>query len=392
METSLKYDSYLFIPFIELSIESISQTGKNSKEKNRIEDICKKVLSRTYFTNIPEPKERESKLFAFEDEDIPKIENSKIATHTSTITIEDVFAYIDSLHDKAITQEIINEISSKLESIEDLSQDKKNAIISQLKTRLTKQNPPQPQPTPTPLPNQPILPQPNMMNPNAISSTIPMGMNPMMNARPNMPFGFFPNMIRPFPLMEQPKLFIDTTSRMNLAKYKTKPCRNYHSSVGCTRGDGCHFIHDPAYAGVEIPNFNLANYEKVTYPGINSNNNTFPHTTPMNNTTTPQPQNEGTTKEGEENGEIANNQITNTITANNQNPIPQPMTNPMNRNMMMRPMMIPQNMMMRPPMMMYNYRNPMMGMMPMMNMNMTNTMNMNTANNMNTAGENKEAK
>ena len=48
--------------------------------------------------------------------------------------------------------------------------------------------------------------------------------------------------------------------------------------------------------------------------------------------------------------------------------------------------------MMRPPMMMYNYRNPMMGMMPMMNMNMTNTMNMNTANNMNTAGENKEAK
>ena len=330
-------------------------------------------------------------MFAFEDENIPKIENSKIATHTSTITIDDVFAYIDSLHDKAITQEIINEISSKLESIEDLSQEKKNAIISQLKTRLTKQNPPQPQTTSTPLPNQPILPQSNMMNPNGIPSTMPMAMNPMMTARPNMPFGFFPNMMRPFPLMEQPKLFIDTTSRMNLAKYKTKPCRNYHSSVGCTRGDGCHFIHDPAYAGVEIPNFNLANYEKVTYPGITANTNTFPHPTPMNNNNTTTTQTEGA-KEGEENGEIANNNPNaNTTTTPNTNPIPQTMANPMNRNMMMRPpMMIPQNMMMRPPMMMYNYRNPMMGMMSMMNMNMANAMNVNTA--MNTNNENKEAK
>jgi hypothetical protein len=28
------------------------------------------------------------------------------------------------------------------------------------------------------------------------------------------------------------------------------------------RGDNCHFIHDTNYAGQDIPNFNLANYNK----------------------------------------------------------------------------------------------------------------------------------
>ena len=31
--------------------------------------------------------------------------------------------------------------------------------------------------------------------------------------------------------------------------YKTKPCRNFHSDVGCNREDKCHFIHDLNYAG-----------------------------------------------------------------------------------------------------------------------------------------------
>ena len=88
----------------------------------------------TYFTKIPEPKEEESMLFAFEDENIPKIENVKVATHTNTVTINDVFSYIDSLQDKAITPETIKEIRTKLESIEDISEEKKNAIINQLYT------------------------------------------------------------------------------------------------------------------------------------------------------------------------------------------------------------------------------------------------------------------
>jgi hypothetical protein len=60
-------------------------------------------------------------------------------------------------------------------------------------------------------------------------------------------------------------------TRMNLAKYKTKPCRNYHSSVGCSRGDACHFIHDPDYAGTEIKCFNLSKYKSSS----SSNGNTI---------------------------------------------------------------------------------------------------------------------
>lgn len=36
-------------------------------------------------------------------------------------------------------------------------------------------------------------------------------------------------------------------------KYRTEPCRNFHSSNGCTYGDNCHFIHDFNYAGKPIP-------------------------------------------------------------------------------------------------------------------------------------------
>ena len=37
-------------------------------------------------------------------------------------------------------------------------------------------------------------------------------------------------------------------------KYKTAPCKLFHSSQGCQYGDGCHYIHDPNYAGRETPN------------------------------------------------------------------------------------------------------------------------------------------
>ena len=60
--------------------------------------ICKKVLSVTYLNeqSISEPKENESKLFSFSDENIPKIENSKIATYTNDTTLDDVIKYIET--------------------------------------------------------------------------------------------------------------------------------------------------------------------------------------------------------------------------------------------------------------------------------------------------------
>jgi len=38
------------------------------------------------------------------------------------------------------------------------------------------------------------------------------------------------------------------------ANYKTVPCKMYHSPGGmCQRGEFCHFIHNPAFAGRELP-------------------------------------------------------------------------------------------------------------------------------------------
>lgn len=36
-------------------------------------------------------------------------------------------------------------------------------------------------------------------------------------------------------------------------RYKTLPCRWYHSSLGCDRGEKCDFIHDYNYKGVPPP-------------------------------------------------------------------------------------------------------------------------------------------
>lgn len=36
--------------------------------------------------------------------------------------------------------------------------------------------------------------------------------------------------------------------------YKTVPCKVYHGPMGhCSKGEFCHFIHDPSFAGREIP-------------------------------------------------------------------------------------------------------------------------------------------
>ena len=67
------------------------------------------------------------------------------------------------------------------------------------------------------------------------------------------------------------RMIMESAQRMNISKYKTKPCRNYHSSLGCTRGDNCFFIHDPNFKGREIQNFDPRNYERnfpLQIPGM----------------------------------------------------------------------------------------------------------------------------
>ena len=127
--------------------------------------------------------------------------------------------------------------------------------------------------------NKPIQQQPNNQNiNNNIPNAIP---NMPLSNIPNINFGIDPNlniinqlnnyqqqlqnnannMNRNKSNIDQ-RMILESAQRMNLSKYKTKPCRNYHSSTGCTRGDNCFFIHDPNFKGKEIQNFDLRNYER----------------------------------------------------------------------------------------------------------------------------------
>ena len=128
--------------------------------------------------------------------------------------------------------------------------------------------------------NPNTFPQTNPQNLNTIINnniinTVP-NINPMINM-PNINFtGFDPNLNvinqlnNPQQQMQNnrnksnldQRMIMESAQRMNVAKYKTKPCRNYHSSTGCTRGENCFFIHDPEYKGREIQNFDPRNYER----------------------------------------------------------------------------------------------------------------------------------
>ena len=352
---------------LRLIIENQIETGKNSKEKIQIEDKCSKLLSVTYFTSIPEPKDGDCQLFAFDDENIPKIENSHNPTHTNDVTIEDIFQYIDTLQNKTITQDNVNEISEKLEGIENISQDDKNKIINELKSKIRKEE------TINHIPEQIINTLPNP-NPNPMIKQIP---SRITLIQPKIPIQQIP----PAPQTQisnnqiDPRMFMESASRMNILKYKTKACRHYHSSVGCTRGENCFFVHDPQYKGVEIPNFDSRNYDKK-FPnciggvpiGMNSpmmNSNIPNYYNPYNNINMNININQNqTVQKGEEDGEIIiqDNNTNNNIPKpnisnqnNNNNTI-------LNRNMNNIPnMMFPQTMMLnRPPinnMMMGIFRN-----------------------------------
>jgi hypothetical protein len=65
--------------------------------------------------------------------------------------------------------------------------------------------------------------------------------------------------------------------KMDVTRYKTKPCKHFHSSIGCERDVKCFFIHDQLYKGIDIPNFNPDNYreEAVNKPFIYNPPTTF---------------------------------------------------------------------------------------------------------------------
>ncbi|CAD8151296.1 unnamed protein product [Paramecium pentaurelia] len=63
---------------------------------------------------------------------------------------------------------------------------------------------------------------------------------------------------------------INPVQALRLRAYKTKHCHNFHSSIGCTRGDNCNFIHDSRYPGRPAPTLQYPNFlNKTLYPQSN---------------------------------------------------------------------------------------------------------------------------
>jgi hypothetical protein len=99
-------------------------------------------------------------------------------------------------------------------------------------------NQPPPPPRVGPLPSAPI-PSFNAMMPSNLPMYDP---SMMMNA------------MDPYNFMGKSKILYNPVTKKP-QNYRTVPCRRFHSTDGCERGDNCHFIHDFQYQGRPIPNF-----------------------------------------------------------------------------------------------------------------------------------------
>ena len=62
------------------------------------------------------------------------------------------------------------------------------------------------------------------------------------------------NPMDPYSLMNKTRVLYNPVTKKP-QNFRTVPCRRFHSSDGCERGDNCHFIHDFQFQGRPIPNF-----------------------------------------------------------------------------------------------------------------------------------------
>ena len=329
-----------------------NEHGKESQQNKYIEDICESELKVYYFNEIPEPIEKEKKMYSFTDENIPKIENSQKATKTNDVTIKDISNFWENIGNN-ITKENLRQLEELLGKAIDIDNESKKQVLEQAQKKLEQQeminnqlnennnininnnltinnnqrilsmsnypslmnfnninqisgaalsllNNPSMKPIQPNIDqisylsqvqtqnnitaqnannfNKPIQQQPNQNISNSIPNAMP---NIPLNNIQNINYGIDPNlnvinqlnnyqqqfqnnannMNRNKSNLDQ-RMILESAQRMNISKYKTKPCRNYHSSTGCTRGDNCFFIHDPNFKGREIQNFDLRNYER----------------------------------------------------------------------------------------------------------------------------------
>lgn len=316
---------------VKLHLEIVNIDTNDSKQKNFIDDLCDKVLSVNYFGKISEPNEGESKLFSFTDDNIPKIENSRIATRTNDVTIADISCFLDSI-DNNLNGKNLKKLKELLEKVIDLDEESKNLILEQAQKNFEQEN--------YKVFNNPIINNNNTNNSNFVNSQrifqIQNFSNQLMNLNNlTQMAGAAMSVLNNYQVQQQmpqtlaqiqqqsstsvqspfvrinntennylinknndrqgnnpnfnniinisnsgninnsiisnnniqngsidQRMIMESAQRMNISKYKTKPCRNYHGSQGCTRGENCFFIHDRNYIGKEIPNFNPRNYER----------------------------------------------------------------------------------------------------------------------------------
>lgn len=122
-----------------------------------------------------------------------------------------------------------------------------------------------------PMPPGPLNISTHMMHQSNISqmpAMIPLGipsnnrsMMPMqpqlgMSAQPNFDHNIVPmSQVDPYSLYNNPKRVLFNAVTKKPQNYRTVPCKKFHSSEGCERGDNCHFIHDFQFQGRPIANF-----------------------------------------------------------------------------------------------------------------------------------------
>ena len=180
---------------LEKDIETeLNEEGKESQEKKYIQDFCDSQLRVRYFKQIQEPSELEktAKMFSFTDENIPKIENSQIATKTKDVSVSDVSLFWENICQKNITKEDLTKLKELLEKAVEIKEEQKQQIldIAQKKYEESQMNQNYLNPNNNNINinnnltinnNQRILSMNNYPNPMNFNSMNPVGPNPTLS-------------------------------------------------------------------------------------------------------------------------------------------------------------------------------------------------------------------
>ena len=288
--------------------------SSESREKIILENQNIMTLATNYFkdSEIPScPIMREEKLFDYIENDIPKIDNevkeekikeAKETQNKKNEKIEIMTLIQNFIFEHKVPVEISNKLLEKIHSMENFTVEDLPKVYSSIieanniaKMNSMMKNPYNYQGV---MPSMGMFPPPRM--PLESSNMQFNNMNPMMlmhfrqmqmqamNKNTQNPTNPNPpqvqmntsNILKQFtPQVPTPQVVSQPVyqGKMDVTRYKTKPCKHFHSSVGCERDIKCFFIHDQLYKGIDIPNFNPDNYreEAVNKPFVYNQSNLF---------------------------------------------------------------------------------------------------------------------